>query len=121
MSMDRRKAYYYRWTGEPKFSGIAVDTHLHTSGGEMELRFLAPPDRPHAQPGAVIRETAGGFVFRCDGFMPGEWVFTALTIEEFRRWIYRYVGKGEAIVAQISTTDGLHEWYRNTSHFPTED
>ena len=63
MSIDRRKAYYYRWTGEPKFSGIAVDVHVHTGTGGKELRFISPPERP----------------------------------------------------------DDLHEWYRKTFHFPTED
>ena len=121
MSIDRRKAYYYRWTGEPKFSGIAVDVHVHTGTGGKELRFISPPERPHSQPGAVLRETAGGFVFRSDGFMPGEWVFKELTIEEFRRWIAKRVGMGEDIASKITTTDDLHEWYRKTFHFPTED
>lgn len=114
--IDRRKAYYFRWTGEPKFSGLAVDVHMHQ---DSELRFLSPPDHPHAQPGEIVREFDGGFVFRCNGFKPGEWTFKELTIEEFRRWIYKHVGMGEAIAAKIQTTADLHEWYRKTFHFPT--
>lgn len=121
MSIDRRKAYYYRWPGEPKFSGLAVDVHIHAAGQEKELRFISPPERPHTQPGEVIRSTEDGFVFRSDGFKPGEWVFREVTIETFRRWLYKHVGAGEAISAKINTTEDLHEWYRRNFHFPTED
>ncbi len=116
MSIDRRKAYYYRWTGEPKFSGLAVDVHIRND----ELWFLSPPDHPHMQPGEVVRGIEDGFVFRCDGYKPGEWIFKELTIEEFRRWIYKHVGMGEAIAAKIHTTEDLHEWYRKTFSFPSE-
>lgn len=121
--IDRRKAYYYRWPGDPKFTGLAIDVHVFERKTEnyKALRFISPPNRPHEQRGEVLREIVGGFVFRCDQHQPGEWVFKELTIEEFRRWIYKHVGMGEAIAAKINTTDDLHEWYRKNFHFPTDE
>lgn len=122
MSIDRKKAYYYRQTGEPKYSGLALDVHLHQRQGEdwKELWF-DDTVRGHMIPGEVVRETPDGFVFRSDGYKPGEWVFQELTIETFRRWIYKRVGAGEIIAAKIRTTADLHEWYRKNYGFPTED
>lgn len=119
--IDRRKVYYYRQTGEPKYTGLAMDCQMHQRQGE-DWRELWYFDSIHGHmiKGEIVRETDDGFVFRSDGYKPGEWTFKELTIEEFRRWVYKHVGMGEAIAAKIQTTADLHEWYRKTFDFPQD-
>lgn len=123
MSMDRRKVYVYHFPGEKAFCALACDCHMHERerDGFRELRFLDPPNRPHMIRGELARENGDGFLFRSEGYKPGEWTFKELTIEEFRREFYRYVEEGETIAQVIHTTDDLHEWYRKEFHFPAED
>lgn len=113
MSIDRRKVYRYRMPEDKKFTGLALNCQMHQRDGE-DWRELWYHDttRPHMIAGEITKETADGFVFRSDGYDPGEWVFQELTIEDFRRWVYKHVGGGEIIAAKIHTTADLHEWYR---------
>ena len=121
MTPDRRKAYYYRWPDEHrKMTGIALDVHVHTDPKwGPELRF-DETGHPHMIEGEIVRETEDGFIFRSDGAFRGEWEFRELTIEDFRRFAYRYVEGGDIIAAKIHTTEDLHEWYRKTFHFPNQ-
>lgn len=120
--MDRRKVYVYKWTGEKDFGSLALDCHMHQRKGEVEKElWFEDPGRPHMIAGEVVKETESGFIFRSDGFRPGEWEFKELTIEDFRRKYYKLVGEGETIAAKIQTTEDLHEWYRKTFHFPREE
>lgn len=111
--INQRKVYLYKWAGEKEFIGIALDCHMHQRTGEdwKELWFDAT-GRGHMIKGEIARETQDGFVFRSDGFKPGEWIFKELTIEDFRRKYCKLVGAGEAIAAKINTTEDLHEWFR---------
>lgn len=121
--IDRRKVYYYRKTGEPKYTGLAMDCHMHQSDGDdwRELWFF-DSIRGHMIEGEIVRETEDGFVFRSDKTGPvGEWTFKELTIEDFRRWLYRRVGAGEVIARKITTTADLHEWYRKNFGFPFDE
>ena len=70
--------------------------------------------------GEIVRETEDGFVFRSDETIPGEWVFKELTIEDYRRWVHKYIGAGEIVAERIHTTADLHEWYRKKYGFPFE-
>lgn len=119
--IDRRKVYYYRVTGEPKYTGLAMDCQMHQRDREdwKELWFF-DTIRPHMFEGEIVRETEDGFVFRSDGVFPGEWTFKELTIEEFRRWVYKHVELGEVIATKVHTTADLHEWYRKKFGFPFE-
>lgn len=115
--IDRRKVYYYRVTGEAKYTGLAMDCQIHQQEDWKELWFF-DSIRPHMIDGEIVRETEDGFLFRSDRAYPGEWTFKELTLEEFRRWVYQYVGMGEVIVEKIHTTADLHEWYRKKFGFP---
>jgi len=118
--IDRRKVYYYRKADEPKYTGLAMDCHMHKAQGEdrRELWYF-DSIHGHALKGEIVSETDGGFVFRSDRTGPiGEWTFKELTIEDFRRWVYKHIEQGEIIAAKISTTADLHEWYRNRFGFP---
>lgn len=120
MSMDRRKVYYFCWPEEKEYTGLACDCHLHEDDhpGETQLWFLSPPDRGHMIDGELVRHTEDGFIFRASLCYPGEWIFRELTIEEFRRKIYRHVEEGSILAQVIHTTDDLHEWYRKAFNFP---
>lgn len=120
--MDRRKVFFYRVTGEKKYTGLAMDCQMHQRKGEdwKELWFF-DTIHPHMIEGEIVKETEDGFTFRSDGVYPGDWTFKVVTIEEFRRWIFKHVGMGEVISAKIQTTQDLHEWYRKTFHFPQEE
>ena len=119
--IDRRKVYYYRVAGEPKYTGLAMDCQMHQREQEdwKELWFF-DTIRPHMFEGEIIRETEDGFVFRSDETIPGEWVFKELTIEDYRRWVHKYIGAGEIVAEKIRTTADLHEWYRKKYGFPFE-
>lgn len=95
--IDRRKVYYYRVTGEPKYTGLAMDCQMHQRDREdwKELWFF-DTIRPHMFEGEIVRETEDGFVFRSDETIPGEWVFKELTIEDYRRWVHKYIGAGRS-------------------------
>lgn len=120
--IDRRKVFYYMLPDEKKYTGLGLDCHMHQRKDEKwkELWF-DDSMHPHMIEGEIVSKTEDGFVFRSDGFEPGEWVFKVVTIENFRRWIYKHVGMGEVIAAKIHTTDDLHEWYRKNFHFPYDD
>ena len=116
--IDRRKVYVWKWAGEKEFQGIALDVHMfeNNQDGRRELRF---DDTVHGHmiPGEIVKETENGFLFRSDGFKPGEWEFKELTIEAFKRKYYKIVGNGEVIASVIKTTEDLHEWYRKEFGF----
>ena len=56
--IDRRKVYYYRVTGEPKYTGLAMDCQMHQRDREdwKELWFF-DTIRPHMFEGEIVRET----------------------------------------------------------------
>jgi hypothetical protein len=62
--------------------------------------------------GEVVREKEGGFIFRSDGYDPGEWAFKVLTIQDFKREYFRNIVDGKVLAQTIKTTKDLHEWYR---------
>lgn len=115
--IDRRKVYRYRWAGEPKYTGLAMDCHIHDGQNGPELRYF-DTIRGHMVQGEIAQETEDGFTFRSDGYAPGEWTFQELTIQDFRRWVYKHIGMGEAIAQKITTTADLHEWFRKTFGLP---
>lgn len=115
--IDRRKVYYFRWTGEPKYTGLAMDCQIRVGEGWKGICFF-DSIRGHMIDGDLVRETEDGFVFRASLCEPGEWTFKELTIEEFRRWVYKHVELGEVIADKIRTTADLHEWYRKKFGFP---
>lgn len=121
MSIDRRKVYYYSRDPQQRYNGLAMDCQMNQRDGEdWEELWFFDSIHPHMIEGKIIRETEDGFVFRSDGAFPGEWTFKELTIEEFRRWVYKHVELGEVIAAKIRTTADLHEWYRKKFSFPFE-
>lgn len=119
--IDQRKVYYYSRSVREKYNGLAMDCHLHQQDDEDEKElWFFDSIHPHMVEGEIVRETADGFVFRSDGVFPGEWTFKELTIEEFRRWVYKHVELGEVIATKVHTTADLHEWYRKKFGFPFE-
>lgn len=116
--MNRRKVYVYKKTRDKDFNGLALDCHMHQRKGESqkELWFDAT-GHPHMIEGEVIKETKDGFIFRSDGYEPGEWTFKELTIEDFRRKYYRLVCEGETMAYVLKTTEDLYSWYRQEFHF----
>jgi hypothetical protein len=111
--MDRRKVYVCKQTNDKEFIDVVCDCHMHNGS----LRFLIPPDRGHAIPGEVLRETEDGFTFRSTGYNPGEWTFKELTIRDFKRKYFKLVVGGEEMALTIKTTEDLHEWYRKEFKF----
>lgn len=116
--MDRRKVYVYKTTSGKDFSGLALDCHMYQRVDEnREELWFDETGHPHMIAGEVVRETKDGFIFRSDGYDPGEWTFKALTIEDFRRKYHRYVCDGETIAYTIKTTEDLYAWYRKAFDF----
>jgi hypothetical protein len=105
--MDRRAVYFYTLPGETICAGLALDVHIH---GDT-LRFF-DTIKGHEISGEVMAEDENGFTFISTGYRPGEWRFDVLTVEEFRRDLYKLAEGGQALAAKIKTTDDLHQWYR---------
>ena len=110
--MNRRSVYIYTLPGEKECAGLALDVHIH---GE-NLRF-DDSNRGHEIPGKVTAEDENGFAFMSAGYKPGDWRFDLLTIEKFRRKVFKIVEGGGVIAANIKTTEDLHEWYRKEFKF----
>jgi len=105
--MDRQAVYIYKLPDEESFTGIALDVHMHKGN----LRYF-DTNRGHEIPGKITEETEKGFTFISEGYMPGEWQFKVLTIEEFKHKYYKLVESGQALAAKLNTTEDLHQWYR---------
>ncbi len=105
--MDRQAVYIYMLPDEESFTGIALDVHMHKGN----LRYF-DTNRGHEIPGKITGETEKGFAFISEGYMPGEWQFKVLTIEEFKRKYYKLVEGGQTLAAKLKTTEDLHQWYR---------
>lgn len=107
--MNRRTTYTYKWPSSKKPGGLALNCHMK----DGELRFF-DTIRGHMIEGEVIEDGEDAFKFRSDGFEPGIWEFKRLTIEDFRREVWKIVENGGYITQAIKTTDDLQEWYRKT-------
>ena len=107
--MNRRTTYTMKWPGDKKPVGLAMNCHMM----DGMLRYFSTT-RGHMIRGEVIEDGEDAFKFRSDGFAPGVWEFKALTIEDFRREIWKIVENGGYIRDTIKTTEDLQEWYRKT-------
>ena len=105
--MNRRTVYTKKWPGRKRPSSIAMNCHVRDG-----LLCYYDTIRVHGIEGEVIEDGDDGFKFRSDGFEPGIWEFKVLTIEDFRREIYKIVGNGDIIAQTVHTTDDLQQWYR---------
>lgn len=105
--MNRRLTYVYTWPGEKKPVGLAMNCHMKNG---MLLFFSTY--RGHGIEGKITKDGEDAFTFVSEGMEPGPWEFKKLTIEEFRRQIWKMTDNGGAIARTIKTTDDLQEWYR---------
>ncbi len=105
--MNRRTVYTFKWPGEKRPNGLAMNCH-------MQDGYLVFFDtiRGHGIKGSIIRDAGDAFTFQSDQAMRGPWEFKALTIEDFRREVFKIVDDGPVIAQVIRTTDDLQEWYR---------
>lgn len=105
--MNRRMVYTFKWPGSKTPDGLAMNCHMRNG----QLRYFSTT-RGHMIDGEVIQDDENGFSFRASRTFPGIWEFKVLTIEDFRRQVYRIVEDGGVIAQTIQTTEDLHEWYR---------
>ncbi|MGI6706426.1 MAG: hypothetical protein ACOX6S_09310 [Clostridia bacterium] len=104
--MDRQAVYIYKLPDEESFTGIVLDVHMYKGN----LRYF-DTNRGHEIPGKIAEETEKGFAFISEGYMPGEWQFKVLTIEEFKRKYYKLVEGGQTLadkteIPQMISTNG---------------
>lgn len=105
--MNRRTVYTYKWPGEKRARGLAMNCHMQ----DGHLVFF-DTIRGHGFKGKIVRDTGDAFTFQSEQCQPGPWEFKALTIEDFRRETSRIVEDGPIIAQAIRTTEDLQEWYR---------
>lgn len=117
--MDRCKVYYFYWIGEDEYAGVAMDCHLRKDHDRNLLCFF-DTERGHMIEGEIVKDDENGFVFNSEGYRPGNWYFKILTANDFRTWIYKYIGNGEKLAKMFNTTEDLHEWYRKEYSFPMD-
>ena len=111
--MNKTKVYAIRFTGDTDYTGVAVSCQIWDEPDFKGLCFITPPDRPHMISGAVTKETPHGFMYKSTGFMPGEWEFQFLTIENFRKRFYKLVIGGDEIAKSLNTTEELEDWFNS--------
>jgi len=106
--ISRRAIYVYKTAEGTEYTGMALDVHVHTNGN---LRFY-DTIRGHDMVGELKQQDKNSFIFTMKHYIPGDWHFKILTIEDFKRKYYKTVVNGDIIAAKIHTTDDLHFWYR---------
>lgn len=107
--MNRRKTYVMKWPGEKGPSGLAMNCHIRNG----QLWYFSTT-RGHMIDGRIVEDGEDSFKFEATRCYPGIWEFTLLTIEDFRREVWKIVENSEYIIQAIKTTDDLQEWYRKT-------
>lgn len=120
--MERKKLYYFCWPREKKYTGLALDCHMHQREGESQRQlWFHDTNRGHMIPGNVVSESADSFIFCSEGFKPGEWRFTLVTLDSFKEWVHRHVFDGEGLAAKFQTDDELYAWYYEQFGAPSSD
>ena len=113
--VDKNKIYALKMTNDKSAKGIAmyVDPDYH---GFKGICYLNPGCRGHMIEGKLGEKTETGFTFISEGHEPGVWEFIELTYENFKNEYYKIVEAGEELLAQVSNTAELEEFYHK--HFP---
>ena len=115
--VDKNKIYVVKMAGYEKALELAMyaDPDYY---GFKGICYFTPIDRGHMIRGKLGEKTDTGFTFIAgeDSFAPGVWEFIELTYENFKNEYYKIVEAGEELLAQVSNTAELEEFYHK--HFP---
>lgn len=109
-AVDRNKIYAVKVAGAESASSIALYADLNYYDFEG-ICFLTPPDRGHMIEGRFGKKTKNGFTFIPDGSGKGEWEFVEVTYGNFCEEFHRIVEGSDEILAEVSNTEQLQEWY----------
>lgn len=107
--VDRNKVYAIQLADMDRPTGIALYAEMGYEGFNG-ICYLTPPERGHMIEGKLGKETKRGFTFKPDG-RKGEWEFIEVTYENFRSDYHRLVEGSDEILAAVSTTQELQDWF----------
>ena len=110
--VDKNKIYAFRWPGKKNAAEVVlyVDADYH---GFKGICFLSPPNHGHMIKGQLGRKTETGFTFIADkdAYSAGDWEFIEITYDNFKQEYHKLVEGGEEILAAVSNTQELQDWY----------
>ena len=107
--VDRNKIYAIRTADSDRATGIALYAEMGYEGF-AGICYLTPPERGHMIDGTLGKKTSRGFTFQPDG-RTGEWEFIEVTYENFCKEYRQLVEGSEEILAEVSTTEELQDWF----------
>lgn len=112
---DKNKIYALRKTSDKAARELViyVDPNFSDFKG---ICYLTPGGRGHMIEGKLGKKTDTGFTFISKGFDAGVWEFTEVTYENFKGEFYKIVEAGDELLAQVSNTAELEEFYHR--NFP---
>lgn len=110
--VDKQKVYIIRYPGDKELSDLAFEVEPY-SGRYNGIQFSVSALRGHRIKGKLGRKTETGFTFIADKgtAFPGEWEFVEVTYEGMKAGDYGNIIGREELLAQVSNTQELHEWY----------
>ena len=111
--VDRNKIYAVRFRENGKASDIAIYAQLGYRGFNG-ICYLSPPERGHMIEGALEKKTSTGFIFIASQQENEKIEFIEVTYENFKSEFYKIVSHPEEVLAQVSNTQELIEYYHRT-------
>lgn len=105
--MNKDIVYTLTFPRDDRPTTLALDCHMYKGW----LRFF-DTCRGHQVEGHLVDDNDKGFTFWSEGYEPGPWKFKVLTLEDFRREIYKIVVNGKKLAETFQTTEDIYKWYR---------
>ena len=111
--VDRNKVYAVRFRENEEATDIALYAEMGYRGFEG-ICYLSPPERGHMIEGKLGKKTKTGFIFIAPQWRTPEIEFIEITYENFKNEFYKVVSHPEEVLAQVSNTQELIDYYHRT-------
>ncbi len=108
--VDRNKVYVI-WRKADGWGDLAFEVEPY-DGNYKGIQYSVSSLRGHRIKGKIGKKTSRGFTFISENpVFPGEWEFVEVTYEGMKAGDYGNIIGREELLAQVSNTQELHEWY----------
>lgn len=108
--VDRSKVYAIRMPRRDEATSIALYAEMGYEGFNG-ICYLTPPERGHMIEGKLGKKTKTGFTFTAERWDNRTMEFIEVTYENFRSDYHKLVEGSNEILAEVSTTEELQDWF----------